>query len=178
MRAVRRVARGDQPVAVSINAGRNTLIFALTVLGTIALDQSSKAVVVACIEPGRSVTVIPHVLSITHSTNTGAAFGLLRGNGQIVFLAALVIVVMMLVWFFYSRDRMGAWSFLGLGLIVGGAVGNNLLDRVFRGKVVDFIDLGWWPVFNIADIAIIVGVIIVFAGYARELWSAEAGDQP
>ena len=164
---------------MSKRSGRNTLIFALTALFTVALDQASKAIVVATVEPGDAITMIPRVLWITHSTNTGAAFGLLRGSGQIVFLAALVVVVVMLAWFFYTREHMGAWSFFGLGLIIGGAVG-NLADRVFRGKVVDFFDLHWWPVFNVADIAIVAGVIIVLAGYARELWRAEgsAGPEP
>lgn len=67
---------------------------------------------------------------------------------------------------------MGAWAFAGLGLIIGGAVG-NLVDRLFRGRVVDFIDFSWWPVFNLADIAIVAGVIIILLGYARELWRAE-----
>lgn len=158
---------------MSTRSRRNSAIFALVAALCIILDQVSKAVVVAAIEPGRTVTVVPGLLSITHSTNTGAAFGLLRGSGQVVFLAALVIVVVIMVWFFYSREKMGAGSFVGLALVIGGAAG-NLVDRIFRGKVIDFIDLGWWPVFNLADIAIVTGVIIVVISYGRELWSLEA----
>lgn len=157
---------------MSTRSGRNTAIFTLVAVLSIMLDQASKAVVVVAMEPGRTVTVIPGLLSITHSTNTGAAFGLLRGSGQVVFLAALVLIVMIMAWFFYSREQMGAWSFIGLGLVIGGAVG-NLVDRVLRGRVIDFIDLGWWPVFNFADIAIVGGVIIVVVSYGRELWSVE-----
>lgn len=153
---------------------RNTAIFTVVAGLSILLDQASKAVIVAAMEPGRTVTVIPGLLSITHSSNTGAAFGLLRGSGQVVFLAALVIVVLIAAWFFYTREQMGAWSFVGLGLVIGGAAG-NLADRVFRGKVIDFMDLGWWPVFNLADIAIVAGVIIVVIAYGRDLWSVETG---
>lgn len=156
---------------------RNTLIFVLTALAVVALDQGLKALVVALVEPGDSFDLIPGALTIIHSTNTGAAFGLLRGSGQIVLLASLVVVVVMMAWFFYTRKHMGAGSFVGLGLIIGGALG-NLLDRVFRGRVVDFIDIHWWPVFNVADMAIVAGVIIVLVGYARELWREEGSAGP
>ncbi len=157
---------------MSTRSGRNTLIFVLVAAVVVLLDQVLKATVVGLMEPGRAVVVIPHFLWLTYTTNTGAAFGLLRGSGQVVFLMALIIVVLMLAWFFWSRGRMGAWAFAGLGLIIGGAVG-NLVDRLFRGRVVDFIDFSWWPVFNLADIAIVAGVIIILLGYARELWRAE-----
>ena len=162
---------------MTTHSGRNTIIFALTAVCAIALDQAVKGLVVAFMEPGQTVTLIPRVLRITYSTNTGGAFGLLRGSGQIVFLAALVIVVIMLAWFFWSRKHLGAWTFVGLGLIIGGALG-NLVDRVFRGRVVDYIDLGWWPVFNIADLVIVAGVIITLIWYSRELWHAGGKREP
>lgn len=174
MRSLRKSAEGNRPIIVSTRASRSTPIFALAAVSAIILDQILKAVVVGLMSPGQTVTVVPHVLWLTYSTNTGAAFGLFRGSGQVVFLASLIIVVLALAWFFWSKERIGAWSFLGLGLIIGGAVG-NLADRIFRGTVVDFIDLGWWPIFNIADVAIVVGAIIVLVGYCQELW--REGDQ-
>jgi signal peptidase II len=159
-------------VTASSRSGRNTLIFTLVAFGVVVLDQALKAAVAGLMEQGRAVAVIPHLLWLTYTTNTGAAFGLLRGSGQVVFLTALIIVVLLLAWFFWSRGSMGAWAFAGLGLIIGGAVG-NLVDRLFRGSVVDFIDFSWWPVFNIADMAIVAGVIIILLVYARELWRAE-----
>jgi len=153
----------------------NGLIFILVAAAAILLDQVAKAFVVAYVEPGRSLTLIPHVLSLTHSTNSGAAFGLFKGSGQIVFLAALVVVVLTFAWFFAFRKKQSLWSFVGLGLIIGGALG-NLIDRVARHnhQVVDFFDLGWWPVFNVADIAIVAGVIIVVVVTALELWREDA----
>lgn len=149
----------------------NALVFVITAAATILVDQVAKAFVVAYVEPGRSITLIPHVLSLTHSTNSGAAFGLLRGSGQIVFLAALIVVGMTFAWFFAFRKKQGIWSFIGLGLIIGGALG-NLIDRAARHnhQVVDFLDLGWWPVFNVADIAIVGGVIIVLVVTVLEIW--------
>ena len=148
------------------------LIFAAVALGTVALDQVSKALAVSLLDPGASVRVVPGVLSFTYTTNTGAAFGLLRGNSQLIFMAALLVTVLLLAWFFLAGESLGPWTFVGLALITGGAVG-NLADRLFRGNVVDFLDLGWWPVFNVADAAIVAGVIIVLLSYGRELFRDE-----
>jgi len=156
---------------------RNTLVFVLAAALAILLDQVSKALVVAFMEPGTSTTLIPHVLSITPSTNTGAAFGILRGSGQLVFLAAIVITGLAFAWFFAFRGKRSLWTFVGLGLLIGGALG-NLIDRIFRHKVVDFFDLGWWPVFNVADVAIVAGVIIIVVVTALEIWREDADAGP
>jgi len=156
---------------------RNTLVFVLAAALAILLDQVSKALVVAFMEPGTSTTLIPHVLNITPSTNTGAAFGILRGSGQLVFLAAIVITGLAFAWFFAFRGKRSLWTFVGLGLLIGGALG-NLIDRIFRHKVVDFFDLGWWPVFNVADVAIVAGVIIIVVVTALEIWREDAGAGP
>lgn len=147
---------------------RNTILFLVIAAGALAVDQLLKLLVVLLMEPGQSVTVIPGVLDITYSTNTGAAFGILKGSGQVLFLVALVVVVLMVAWFYYTRHQEGAWSFIALGMVIGGALG-NLADRFLRGKVTDFLDLGWWPVFNFADVAIVTGVIIFVVGTALEL---------
>lgn len=137
------------------------LAFAGTLLGVLAVDQAVKAIVVANVEPGTSYRLFPGV-DITHIRNSGAAFGLFAGNGQVIFWVALVAVVITLLWFFGSRGASSVWYYVALGLIIGGAVG-NLTDRIFRGNVVDYIDVGWWPVFNVADIAVVVGVITLMA---------------
>jgi len=147
---------------------RNTILFLVIAAVVLALDQLLKLLVVLLMEPGQSVTVIPGVLDITYSTNTGAAFGIMKGSGQVLFLVAMVVVVLTVAWFYYTRHQEGAWSFIALGMVIGGALG-NLVDRLFRGKVIDFIDLGWWPVFNLADVAIVTGVIIFVVGTALEL---------
>lgn len=110
--------------------------------------------------------------------NTGFAFSAGRGLGPVLALVAIVIVG--LLWGF-RRQVSGVCSSLGLGAIIGGALG-NLADRVFRGAgwgrgaVVDFIDLQWWPIFNVADSAITVGLVTVLIHlYSRERRSRAAG---
>jgi signal peptidase II len=157
---------------------RNALIFGLTAAAVILLDQVSKLLVVSYTESGRAITLIPHVLVLRQTYNTGASFGLMSGRNTLVFLVASIIIVFTLVWFFIFRKKNSVWTFVGLGLILGGALGNNILDRLARGKVIDFFDLGWWPVFNVADIAIVVGVIIVVVVTATELWREDIAKNP
>ena len=161
---------------------RKILVFFITFIVTVAVDQVTKALVSALMAPGSSVTLIPHILSITYTRNRGAAFGLFAGSGQIVFWSALVVVVLMLIWFYRAHEQKNVWSFIALGLMIGGA-GGNLVDRIFRGRVVDFIDVGWWPVFNMADIAIVAGVIMLIVvmvlemtGRAEEEHAGSGGD--
>lgn len=152
--------------------GRKVLALLASAAAALLLDQVSKSVLVASLEPGRSVTVIPRLLDITYTTNTGAAFGLLQGNGGLVVVAAILVVVILLVWFFWTREGRHLLMFVGLGLVVGGALG-NLVDRLFRGRVIDFIDFKWWPVFNVADIAIVVGVGLIVLRTALDMFSEE-----
>jgi len=154
---------------------RNLLVFLITTAAVIALDQVIKALVVGFLAPGESVQAIPHVLRITNLNNPGAAFGLLKGSGGVIFLSAIVIVVLSLVWFYRARHKKGLVSFIALGLMIGGAV-SNLADRVFKGSVVDYLDFGWWPVFNAADVAIVCGVIIILVVMIVDLYRGEEYD--
>lgn len=95
----------------------------------------------------------------SYTTNTGIAFGLLRGYQPFLILITLVIIGIIL---YYGREYP-----LALGLLLGGAVG-NLLDRLFFGAVIDFIDLGFWPSFNFADSANTIGVAILLWQWLRE----------
>ena len=94
-------------------------------------------------------------LRITPVQNTGVAFGLLRGYGSI--LAAVAVLIAALFFAFGRRSVRAPLTGAALGLLIGGAAG-NLLDRLVRGYVFDFIDVGFWPVFNLADCAITVGI--------------------
>jgi signal peptidase II len=131
-------------------------------------DQATKYLVRANLSPGQSLPLAPWltpVLQITYVTNTGAAFGLFPGWSQIL-IAVAVIVIAALVWYYFQLPD-GQWLMhVALGLQLGGASG-NLIDRLrFGGSVVDFVDLNiwplrWWPVFNVADSSIVVGVIVL-----------------
>lgn len=103
-------------------------------------------------------------------TNKGASFSLGEGLGPIIGVVALVVVAVLLWTGRSIGTRVGA---VGLGLVLGGALG-NVLDRAFRsgdgpmgGAVIDFIDFQWWPVFNIADIGVVVGAVLLIVASAR-----------
>ena len=100
-------------------------------------------------------------LRLTHGTNTGSAFGLFQDQTLILTIASVVAIG--LVFLFYRNEAGSTWlSWLTSGLILGGAFG-NLIDRVVAGKVTDFIDVGPWPIFNIADSSIVVGITVLCA---------------
>ncbi len=129
------------------------LLAAAVVVG---LDQLTKALVIDSIQMGERNEVLPF-LDFVHVQNDGVAFGFLGDSSQglvlAVTLAALVLVV---GWFAFNRDRPFAW--LAVGLLTGGAIG-NLIDRLARDGVIDFIDFPAWPSFNVADIAITLGAV-------------------
>ena len=98
-------------------------------------------------------------LRIVLGTNTGSAFGLFAGFTNLLILASILGIAAVL-YYFYRQGNNAIALRISLGLIVGGALG-NLFDRVVFGKVVDFISVGWWPSFNIADSAISVGMFLL-----------------
>jgi len=133
----------------------------VTAAAVVALDQLTKWWATEALADG-PIHVI-WTLDLRLTTNTGAAFSRGQGYGWLIGILAL-IAVLVLVRF---RHRVpGVAGALALGAVLGGAVG-NLLDRLFRGSgwlrgpVIDFIDLNWWPIFNVADAAITVGVIVL-----------------
>ena len=146
----------------------------------LCLDQITKAWATASLDDRIIDVVWTLRLRLVH--NTGFAFSAGSGLGPVLAIAAIVIVGVL--WYFRRRTQ-GAWAGIGLGGIIGGALG-NLADRLFRGAawgrgaVVDFIDLQWWPIFNVADASITVGLIIVlFHLYRSERRSARAaGEAP
>jgi signal peptidase II len=123
--------------------------------GIVVLDQATKALVRAEIDPGDRRAVLPGV-DLVHTRNTGVAFGFLEGGGALIGAITAVALVALLVFFARHRDRPLAW--LPTGLLVGGAIG-NVIDRLRGGGVVDFLKLPAWPAFNVADIAITGGVL-------------------
>lgn len=133
------------------------LSFFITALSAIALDQVSKVLVRANMSLEQSIPD-EGPFRITYTTNVGGAFGILGNQGFLIVVTTMIGIAAILL---YSRyplfNRMLAQ--IALGLLLGGAVG-NLIDRIFQGEVTDFIDVGAWPVFNLADTAITIGVIL------------------
>jgi signal peptidase II len=124
----------------------------------IAVDRVTKHVVRADIGLRQSKTVIPGVLSLVHYRNTGVAFDFLSGAGVIVLVVTAIALLALIGYFVQHPGRRGLW--IPTGLLVGGAVG-NLLDRLLDGSVTDFIKFPDWPAFNVADISITVGVVVL-----------------
>jgi signal peptidase II len=122
----------------------------------IAADQLTKALVRGSLAPGDQRRLIPGVLALVHTTNTGVAFSAFSGNAAVVTLLALVVLAALLG--FFARYSHQPLLWLAVGLIAGGALG-NLIDRLRAGAVTDFIKLPDWPAFNLADSAITIGVV-------------------
>jgi len=139
--------------------------FWITAIILLFLDQVSKLAVRSCMSPGESVPVLQGVVSLTYVQNRGAAFGFFQGQKAFLLVCA-VLVVGAAIYLNRSSRLPGAVQIL-TGLVAGGALG-NLIDRFNSGYVVDFIDLGWWPVFNIADSAICCAVVLTLIYSYRE----------
>ncbi|MFH1502160.1 MAG: signal peptidase II [Candidatus Eisenbacteria bacterium] len=135
----------------------------VTALSITVLDQVVKKVVTSVMELGQSVDLIGTVVRFTRTSNTGAAFGMMRGRSFLFIIVSSAAVVAISA---FSRQiaRQRTWEQAAFGLILGGAVG-NLIDRIRLGAVIDFINIGVgdlrWPYFNVADSAITIGVVIL-----------------
>jgi signal peptidase II len=155
----------------------------LLVLGILAVDQVSKYAVYKFTTAGSLRVLIPGLLNLVHTTNPGVAFGLLA-NSQSPWLAKMLIVfsvtvIALLIWLL-ATGRAGGWlGQCGLALILGGAAG-NVLDRVLRRSVTDFIDFHvgsfHWYTFNVADSAIVVGAGLVILELFRD-WRHHSQEQ-
>lgn len=130
----------------------------------VAADQVAKALIEADLVPGEHVDVLgPLALTLAH--NRGVAFGLASGGGVVLVGLTLAALIFVAVLFARDPDRPGMW--VAVGLLAGGALG-NLIDRVRVGEVTDYIDLLSWPPFNLADIAVTLGVVVLALSYLGE----------
>lgn len=152
-------AGGAHPLTARLSA---PVIYVLAAI-VVVLDQVTKAVAVASLQPGVSHPIIDGVLHWTLYRNPGSAFGFLASVPALFTVLATVIAIVIIV--LARRPQPGPIAF-AMALLLGGAIG-NLVDRVSRppgfpnGHVIDFIDLRVWPVFNIADMAITTGALLV-----------------
>lgn len=137
-------------------------------LGVFLLDQASKLLIMSEMHRGQSIPVIKNIFYITYIHNPGAAFGLLADRTPFFVAVSLLVVAGILVFHWKGRARGGVLP-VALGLIAGGALG-NLVDRIRFGEVVDFLDFRIWPVFNLADSAIVVGAGLLIIA----VWRAES----
>ena len=145
------VPRRRQPLLLSVAAV------------VLTLDIVTKVLAVKLLTPGQPVPIIGDTVTWTLVRNSGAAFSMATGYTWMLTLIASAVVVG-IVWM--GRRLVSTWWAIGLGMILGGAMG-NLVDRFcrspgpLRGHVVDFLSIGWWPVFNVADPSVVGGAILL-----------------
>jgi len=135
-----------------------TLLLAVLALAVIVLDHVTKVWLAASFLPGESRIVIPHVLYLTYVQNYHGAFGLFGTHPLLLTAAASFVLISFYLW--YRKEGASTSVHIAFALIFGGAVG-NIIDRLRFGYVHDFIDFRVWPVFNVADSAITIGVCLL-----------------
>lgn len=154
------------PVGTSDAAGsaprRLRLLLSVAAV-VLALDIVTKVVAVGLLDPSEPVSIIGDTITWTLVRNSGAAFSMATGYTWVLTVVASGVVIGIVL---MGRRLVSPWWAVGLGMILGGAMG-NLVDRFFRspgplrGHVVDFLSIGWWPVFNVADPAVVGGAILL-----------------
>lgn len=148
--------------AVLLKRGQSGLLLVGVAALILALDQLTKAWVLRHLapqQPWNPISALRPVVTLTYVTNTGAAFGLFPGGSAFFVIVSVVVIAAILLFYRQVPAQLGL-ARAALALQCGGAVG-NLADRLRHGHVIDFIDFHFWPVFNVADSAIVVGVVIL-----------------
>lgn len=137
-------------------SGRAAWVRAGVVLALVlAVDQLTKALVRRDIAVGEEDPILP-ALKLVHVRNEGVAFGIdVGGAALLIVIIALALTALLL---YFARHASRPWMWLPTGLLLGGAIG-NLIDRIHQGHVTDFLKVPKWPAFNVADVAITVGVV-------------------
>lgn len=152
----------SRPLPIRARVMRDTPFFLLAVM-IVALDQFTKALVRARIDPGDAWPDSDWVLHLVHVSNSGAAFGMLQGQTPFLIVTSLIGVAAILLYYFYPPLDHGLLR-IALALQLGGAAG-NMIDRIRVGEVTDFVKFDWWiidfPAFNVSDSSITIGVITI-----------------
>jgi signal peptidase II len=159
-------ASSSPPSAADPAAGRAVAWrrAAIVVAAVLALDQVTKALARGSIARGEEDPVLPF-LDLVHVRNEGVAFGIAAGGQALVVVLVTVALAALVVYFARHARIRGIW--LPAGMLAGGAVG-NIVDRVRDGAVTDFLKLPSWPAFNIADVAITLGVVALLFVVERD----------
>ena len=154
----------DRRPEPTTTGGRPSFIRDWMLLGTVAvvfaIDQATKRVIDATLELGESWPT-EGFFRVTYGTNSGTAFGFFPNQTPLLIVVSIVAIGF-LVYFYRAHAMPSVLLRIAIGLQLGGAFG-NLIDRVRAGTVTDFIDVGPWPIFNIADSSIVVGILILIS---------------
>lgn len=139
---------------------KSIVVFSIALL-IVILDQLTKYTIKQSLQLNQSIPVIKNIFHLTYITNTGSAFGLFKGFNFIFILFSVIVVVAILHYLKKIKNNEKALQF-SVGLLLGGTIG-NLIDRLLHDAVIDFIDFRIWPVFNIADSAVTISIILLIA---------------
>ena len=143
---------------MSLDGRAQAWAWTLALIGVVvALDQSTKQIALSSIERTNPIE-LPLGFQLANVRNKGIAFGLFAGGKAALLALTLGAVALLLLYFTFNASRPGLWA--AVGLVTGGALG-NLADRTRAGAVTDFIDPPLWPAFNVADVAIVAGVVLL-----------------
>ena len=138
---------------------KKNIIILSTPLLIVFLDQLTKFLIKQNFQLNKSVPVIKNILYFTYVTNTGSAFGLFKGINPIFMIFSIIVIISIFYFMNQIKQKERLLQF-SVGLLLGGTIG-NLIDRMLYGAVTDFIDFRIWPVFNIADSAVTISIILL-----------------
>jgi len=142
------------------------MLFYLLAIIILAVDQSLKFIVHRSLFFGQSIPLIDNFVKLTYVRNTGAAFSLFMGFSPYLIIVG-VAAIAAIIYFHFRSTKKDYYLQIALASILGGSLG-NLLDRILRGYVIDYIDIGAFPVFNFADIMINTGVLLIVIRLIKE----------
>ena len=137
---------------------KNIIIFSAALI-VIFLDQLTKFFIKQNFQLNESIPIIKNAFHLTYTTNTGSAFGLFKGFNLFFVLFSIAVIIVI---FYYLKKIVKNQKLMqfSIGLLLGGTIG-NLIDRIAYGSVIDFIDFRVWPVFNVADSAVTISIILL-----------------
>lgn len=144
-------------------------MFGIVMIAGIALDQLSKYWIMGYFTYGQSLPIIPNIFHLTYILNTGAAFSILSEHTWLLVIISLFALAG-IFWYYHITPKEQTLKRFALACIASGAVG-NLIDRVYYGSVRDFLDFRIWPIFNIADCFVVVGVALLIGCLVKEIYA-------
>ena len=136
------------------------MVYYLIIIAIIAADQLVKHIVATSMVLGQSIPVAGGLFNITYIQNSGAAFSFLESHSMLIIVVTSVLIAVGLVYVTRHLHDRKKFFMISLAIIIGGGSG-NLIDRIVNGQVTDFIDFKVWPIFNVADICVCVGCILL-----------------
>lgn len=146
-------------------------MFGIVIITGLVLDQASKYWMMTHFAYGQSLPVIPNVFHLTYILNSGAAFSMLSGKTWVL-IAVSLVALLGVFWYYRQTPKECKLKRFSLACIASGAVG-NLIDRLYYGSVRDFLDFRIWPIFNIADCFVVVGVALLIGCFVKEIYEED-----